>query len=292
MILGAMTPVLFTYDTKWEGAGACKIRVKDFCQLVKNNSKYTCYDYKVTLDIDTHDSIIIFNKYSLRVHGPDMLRKLRKQNNKLIADYIDHPVVDENAELFDLHLASSHVQYEYCKERGIPVHFVCHNVDDRIQKLKINDTLTPRLRYYGETANTFVPPDIDVEIVRIVTSTAEKREWIDSLVDPHIHYCIRRHRDIDGCKPSSKTYVAAHANTFVIAEEGCHDNDYYLSDYPFLVRKKGFATNLKKICEKAVEAAKSKNHDYKAAMDVMADVKEQSSDHVIGRQFDEALQML
>ena len=61
-----------------------------------------------------------------------------------------------------------------------------------------------------------------------------------------------------------------------------HDNDYYLSDYPFLVRK---GDKIQDVINKTITSVKTKNDDFYTAKDVMDKIKSQTTHDTISDQF-------
>lgn len=190
------------------------------------------------------NSILYLTKGFLKNTNDKELEEMKKNNNVLIADFVDDKINHHLINFIDILIASSitaFIEYKnkFPKKR---VFLLTHHVDPRVEKICAEKLLkSGKIAYFGEVANTILTNGIDdiVEVHSINTSGKDKKdEWISSINKYHYHYAVRRKRGIDGHKPFTKGFTAACADALLIIDKEVDDVKYYLGNhYPFYVDK-------------------------------------------------------
>lgn len=183
------------------------------------------------------DAVLVLNKNILLTLKPESIEQLKKRGNIVCADPLDGKYPEDVLASCDVLIAASKIQFaEY--SRRFPTHrvsYVGHHVDLRIREIATpNDRF--RIGYFGERLNTRFEDDLGdrVSFVRVETSKANETPWIDELSNYNAHYAIRATRPIDGFKPFTKGFVAAHCNCPILIETQDEEARQFLpADYPF-----------------------------------------------------------
>ena len=138
------------------------------------------------------------------------------------------------------------------------------------------------MKYIGMPGNTDLH-GMKIKVVPVGMNASDTR-WMSQVSDPCIHYIVRDKNATTKAqfKPFTKGILAAHTNSLVVAEEGLYDHDYYLSDYPFLIKS---GDSPREVVQRTIDSVKSRDSDFKKAREVMEYIKKETMPQVIVDQF-------
>jgi hypothetical protein len=234
---------------------------------------------------DFRDAVLVLNKNILLKLNPESIERLKKRGNIVCADPLDGKYPEDVLSSCDVLIAASKFQFaDY--SRRFPTHrvsYVGHHVDLRIGKIAPpNDRI--RIGYFGEPLNTRFEDDFRdrVSFVRVNTSNANKSPWIDELSSYNAHYAIRASRPIDGFKPFTKGFVAAHCNCPILVETQDEEARQFLpADYPFFTDASS-AIQVRETIERMEQSFGGA--EWRRALDAMRDVGAASARDRVARQ--------
>lgn len=132
-------------------------------------------------------------------------------------------------------IASSYHQYHaLVRATRCPVYSILHHVDFRIPREK-QTAQHPKIGYFGSLGNVFMTDEISERVDLIEATQPNNQEWVSSLPQYALHYCVRRKREKShSYKPSTKIYLAACVGAAVITTRDESDAEFILPpDYPF-----------------------------------------------------------
>jgi hypothetical protein len=180
---------------------------------------------------------VLLTKSALARLRPDDMARLRARGHRLIADPVDLPPDDDVLAAAHFLLASSLIQERVFRARfpDLPVHYLAHHVDLRLPAI-IPPTDRPRLAYFGKLENCLHADRISPLVSLIPAEFPADTGWMQQLGAYNAHYALRAATPVDGFKPFTKGFVAAHCGVPVIVRADDEEARLHLGeDYPFYV---------------------------------------------------------
>lgn len=241
--------VVFVYNEKFKRSGSTVMRGFQLYDLINkefNNNKLTgVSDISVAEERELSSikcSILFLTKGVLSSISIDTLSILKRNENIILADFVDAKINSSFVPFFDIIIAAS-ISAFIAYRNSYPnkkVSLLTHHVDPRVEKICSNEkSKKSKAGYFGELVNTLKNKSIEkyVDFYSIDTSgTVENDSWITNISDYEYHYLIRRERRIDGFKPFTKGFTSACAHAYPILSSNTHDAKYYLGlHYPFYI---------------------------------------------------------
>ena len=244
----------------------------------------------VTASLEHRDSILILNKNTLLHRSQEHIATLCQHGNVLMADPLDGKVDDSILAMCSVLLAASRTQFAAFQQRfpDKRIAYVGHHVDFRIGEITPpNDRL--RLAYFGELVNAAYAGSLGetVAFIHTDTSQANNAEWMKNIHHFNAHYALRAHREIDGYKPFTKGFLAAHCASPVLVD--MHDEEarrFLPESYPYFVDKSSMQNVIA-----ATERMRAgfAGPEWREALAVMRQVKDASSHATVAAQLHAAL---
>jgi hypothetical protein len=283
-------PVLFVDLMQNLRSGSSLLRTHQLWQLSKPGLDDAGTPSAVTASLEHRDSILILNKNTLLNQTQEQIATLRQHGNVLMADPLDGKVDESILNACSALLAASHTQFAAFQQRfpDKRVAYVGHHVDLRIGKI------TPpadklRLAYFGELVNAAFVGGLGeaVVFIRTDTSQAHNAEWIKSIHRFNAHYALRQPREIDGFKPFTKGFLAAHCASPVLADLRDEEAGRLLPEsYPYFADKSSMQSVIA-----ATERMRAGfgGPEWCEALAIMRQVKEASSRAAVAAQLHAAL---
>lgn len=238
-----------------------------------------------TSDANIKDSIVVIPKHL--TDNEELLRTLRRKNNVLLADLIDGIFDESLAARFDGLVCCSRKGYaHYASLPGMPaVFFVEHCADARLPQAAESPPLFSPY-YFGAPQNLFIYDSLRPLLTLIFTDTDNiaNLDWMQSLPLANFHYAVRPASVKPAFKPFMKGITAAHGNANILVHKDDGDAALCLGeDYPYLIHEEPGENVLRDIMAKARDDFGGKEWAY--GLSVMRELKENSSEAVIARQF-------
>jgi hypothetical protein len=118
---------------------------------------------------------------------------------------------------------------------AVPVHYLAHHVDLRLP------SVTPpadraRMAYFGKLENCLHADRMPSCVALIAAESTADTGWMRHLGAHNAHYALRAATPVDGFKPFTKGFVAAHCDSPVIVRADDEEARLHLGeDYPFFV---------------------------------------------------------
>jgi hypothetical protein len=230
-------------------------------------------------------SIVILTRSFLRDAQPDELVRLRKANNIVCVDNVDHEAKPELHDGVDVYIASSLAQYVHYSRKHADkhVHLITHHTDPLIDGIR-GQTSYCNIGYFGELVNARYVQELGglVNFVQTNNAKAPGKDWIGSLKFCNVHYAVRSKRRVYPLRPFTKGFTAAqcHSNLIVSPRES-DAVDYLTSDYPYLLQSESLAS-VTGMIHYAIESFGGP--DWQRGLDIMASVRERCSQQQIVRE--------
>jgi len=217
------------------------------------------------------ETVILTKSALCRIDRRDMAR-LRGRGHRLIADPVDLPPRDGVLAAAHILLASSLTQELAYRAwfTGLPVHYLAHHVDLRLP------AVTPpadraRLAYFGKLENCLHADRIQPLVSLIPAEFPADTGWMRHLASHNAHYALRAANPVDGFKPFTKGFVAAHCGAPVIVRADDEEARLHLGpDYPFYIQTLAPDSVLGKLAE---IAAGFGTPDWQAALATMQHIR-------------------
>jgi hypothetical protein len=280
--------IVFLYNPKFATSGSTVMRGEQLANLVR---PHTLDNRSVfyTSDDNVYGKILFLTKGYLQSSTPELLEKLKKQDNIIIADFVDAVPEKEIVEFIDVLVAASLSAYiNYSKNwPQKQIHYITHHVDPRISKPKHDGfNKRPRLGYFGEIVNTIKSDKIAelVDFYLVDTSNDNSATWLNPISEYNCHYGVRQTRKIDGYKPFTKGFIAAHCEANIIVQESATDVKYYLGvDYPYLLPDDPDERDILYMLQRVL--AEYGGSEWNYGLEIMREVRERSSHERVIRDF-------
>ena len=284
--------IVFVYAAHAKHVASTKMRVFQLHELACSNCSETC-EFQLAEENDImsiRNSSLVLSKGVLKRVNPSALATLKRNNNLILADYVDDHFRLNLNPFIDIYIAASirqllHIRKIY-PEKGC--HLITHHADPRLSKCHANaDDL--RIGYFGELVNTKHTEELGHAIKFVSVDTKSSgNEWLNAIGDYNMHYAIRHSRNIDGFKPFLKGFTAAKtcANIITTIDEG--DARFYLgSDYPYFAKSRSLSDVSAAIehAEQTVGAV-----EWYEALEVMRSIRDRCSPRQIGMEIDQLVQ--
>lgn len=277
--------LVFLYHNKYKDTGSTIMRSFQLSEIVKSDNKVAdlvneifCSD-----NLEHNNSLLFLNKGLLKLISLDELQRLKSNGNILLFDFVDDPVRKEIIHFADILISSSISSYlDNCRRYpDYKTWLITHHVDPRLPA-NLDSFDSFKAGYFGELVNTInIPEIVDFHLV----STAKKNDaWLDEIGCYNFHYALRRKRGIDGFKPFTKGFIAAHLGANMMIQRSESEAIYYLShDYPYIYDG---ALEESQILGKLKEIKSDfGSSQWNFALDIMSDVKYRSSNEFICIEF-------
>ncbi|NEN87494.1 MAG: tetratricopeptide repeat protein [Okeania sp. SIO3H1] len=286
--------VVFLYNPKFASSGSTVMRGEQLSSLVRPHLENQMVFY--TSDDDVREQILFLTKGYLASSTPEQLEQLKKRNNIIIADFVDAVPDEAIVETVDVLVAASLSAYvDYCNRwPQKKVHYITHHADPRIVNNR-PDCLNkrPHIGYFGEIANTIKSDKIQefVDFYLVDTSSQNSTSWINHISEYNCHYAVRKTRKIDGNKPFTKGFIAAHCESNIIVQESATDVKYYLgADYPYLLPDNPDEADILDMLQHIHTQYGGREWNY--GLEIMREVRDRSSHERVIRDFKELLSSL
>jgi hypothetical protein len=250
----------FVFATELRNLGSTVMRGAELSEIARS----FLTEFSVHLrssDADLSNSILFLTKGVLKTSSVEQFEQWRRRGNVLLVDLVDEDCPEALVELADVVVAAS---VTALREQSIRyphkrVELINHHVSPRIVNHPgLADpfrSASPRIAYFGETGNTFMPRGVKkrVDVIPIDTGRAEYA-WVDRLMDYNIHYAVRRRRRGDLHKPFLKGFVAAYAGANIIIQSSdCEAVHWLGEDYPYLIdgeaSRRGVLAMIDQVCD-------------------------------------------
>jgi hypothetical protein len=287
--------VVFLYNPDFASSGTTVMRGKQLYSLVKSQASDN-RSVTYTSDDNLRGKILFLTKNYLQCSTPESLEKLKKQENILIADFVDAVPRKDILEIVDVMVAASLSAYaDYSKRYPKKqIHYIAHHADPRISGLRHDDfNKMLRVGYFGEIVNTVKSDKIEevVDFYLADTSSQNNTSWLDRVSEYNCHYAVRRTREIDGYKPFTKGFVAAKCNANIIIQKSATDVKYYLGvDYPYLLPDNPDEADILYMFQMVLADYGGKEWNY--GLEIMREVRERSSLERVISDFNNLLSLL
>ena len=240
--------LVFLYKQDQEKAGSTVMRGFQLYELIQEEQIRTPFKKISNIKIlneksKIKNSIVYLTKGYLMNVGLKTLKKLKKNNNILLSDFVDGKVNKDKIIYIDIMVAASisaFIDYKL-KYNDKKTALLTHHVDPRIETIcekenNQNEKLN-KSAYFGELVNTIRNENIEkyVNFYQVDTSGKDmSMSWMYEIPKYKYHYAMRRERGIDGLKPFTKGFTAACAQAIILTEKSVTDVKYYLGEhYPF-----------------------------------------------------------
>jgi hypothetical protein len=202
-------------------SGSSLLRTHQLWQLSKPGLDDAATPSAVTVSLDHRDSILVLNKNTLLHCTQEQIATLRQHGNVVMADPVDGKVDESILVACSVLLAASRAQFAAFQQRfpDKRIAYVGHHVD-----LRIGEITPPadrlRFAYFGELVNAARAGSLGDAVTFILTDTSQAHdsEWMKNLRHYNAHYALRAHQGIDGFKPFTKGFLAAHCASPVLAD--------------------------------------------------------------------------
>lgn len=248
----------------------------------------------IALDLEISDALVLLNKNVILGTTPDLIERLKRRRNIVVADPLDGDVPEEALRAVDALISSSHVQSDYF---GLtfpekPRFYVGHHVDIRIGPIEPRPSETLSIGYFGELYNALYSEELRSRIDFHRTNTVDSSDvsWMAQLRNYNAHYGMRLRQRYDGYKPFTKGFVAAHCGCPIIVSADDREAMLHLTnDYPFAVRDSSLTAVLAVMADMS---AGFMGPRWRAALEIMNHVKAKSSHEAIANQLLRAIESL
>jgi hypothetical protein len=289
--LGFLRPtknVIFVYDDELRYAGSTVMRGEQLSKIAKLALGGSTNVYYLSSKNEFKRSTLFLTKWALKKISHESLARLKKKGNKLIFDPVDSAIDTEQVRYADVIVAASRTAFEdYQKEFPLKrIALVDHHVDPRLKQLDWSNRPTKfSAGYFGETVNTIASGNINkmVDFFQVDTSK-QTNDWLEHLPDYSMHYAIRQIRKNDNHKPFLKGFTAAFCGANILIQDTQKEALLWLGkDYPYLLHGEVDEKTIIGALERAKEGYGSDK--WTRGLDVMRDIKEQTTDSIIGKQF-------
>ena len=219
--------------------GSRFLRARQLCRITQKRLDGLGVQVRTSSEPDeVSGAVVILNKSFLAVASAEQLSSLRARGNAVLADFIDHPVNPDLAQMVDGFLASSYTQERFLQAAFAkqPTFRVLHHADLRIEADCARGAQS-RIGYFGQAYNGLHIEQLAADGLcdNVHAGRVEAAEWMARLPDYAIHYTVRAPQPFDGFKPFTKGAVAARCGALVLAQR---DEESLLNlgaDYPFLL---------------------------------------------------------
>ena len=286
--------LIFLYNSQFSNSGSTVMRGQQLSDLVRShiNDRNVVY----TNNDNVSGQILFLTKGYLHSSTPESLERLKKEGNFLIADFVDTLPNDEIVEFIDIIIAASISAFVDYSNRWPhkQIHYITHHVDPRISPPKVQEnSQQPKIGYFGEFANTIRTDKIKelVDFYLVDTSSSNSTNWLNYISQYNCHYAVRRTRKIDGYKPLTKGFIAAHCDANIIIQESVTDVKYYLGhDYPYLLPNNPEEKDILHILERIRSEYGGSEWNY--GLEIMREVRERSSFEQVIKDFKDLLKLL
>lgn len=237
-------------------------------------------------------AIVFFLKNVAAALSPVTIEGIKRRSRGLCIDHLDGR--PSSLDLADIHVSASYKGMELLRKQladvpdlpaGIEVAHLCHHADPRLH-LPAHQAPEFSARYFGNIANTVLPPECGVEAPSFDGSDGSFGTMTDAMMATPLHYGVRdTHRQI--AKPFTKGFNAAACGANILVNRNLDDALIYLGeDYPYLVddtSKAAIETGLQKAREEFG------GPEWQRGLEIMRDVRERSSPKNIARQLEAIL---
>ena len=253
------------------------------------------YAISATNKAGIKNSIIILHKDVM--NNKRLLRKMKRNNNILVADMIDAMPSVDSLSYYSGVICCSHGALEYWERNfpKVPAYFIQHGVDPRI------GTITPSPEhfspyYFGAPENLllfeFLKPSLN--IVYTDYSGVINHDWHRRLSEANFHYAVRPPVPEDSkykYKPFTKGFTAAVCNSNILVHASDGDALHYLGeDYPYLIKEDLCEEVVRRYMRQAKDDFGTERWHY--GLQKMAQLRELCNERVIVKQFGNMLQQV
>jgi hypothetical protein len=283
-------PVLFVDLMQDLRSGSSLLRSHQLWQLSKPCLDDAGTPSAVTASLEHRDSILVLNKNTLLHCLQEKLAALRQHGNVLMADPLDGKVDAGILAACSVLLGASRVQFAAFQQRfpDKRIAYVGQHVDLRIGEIT-PPTDSFRLAYFGELVNAAFAGSLGeaVAFIHTDTSRAHDSAWMTRLHHFNAHYALRAHREIDGYKPFTKGFIAAHCASPVLVDMGDEEARCFLpAGYPYFADTSSMQSVIAAIERMRAGFA---GPEWREALSVMRQVKEASCRATVAAQLHAAL---
>jgi len=241
--------ICFIYNPERVHEGTTILRCFQLFEIVKAAPELGKRRAFLTDSIDHRDSILFLTKNTILGISRDQFRRLKSQNNIILADYVDGEIDETLLDMLDVLIASSYTQYHLYRHLfpTKQVEYLTHCVDTRLEAFEKPKVDTLRIVYNGQIENAVFDDEIlkhvDFKFYRpgIKQVGWSNDSWIENLVGYSCHYCVRQRDNFSGksrliTKPLTKVFTAAHCHANAIIQRYEDDVIEYMGyDYPYLL---------------------------------------------------------
>lgn len=292
--LGRNRQIHFVYLPQKQFSGSSVMRVN---QLAKIAKQYTD-ERSVLISPLRHDfkrSTLFLSKWAIEGLSERRLEELKNKKNKLVFDPVDAFLPAEKAHFADVIVAASRsALLDYSKMfNNKHIALVDHHVDPRIRRVDWSNRPNGlQIGYFGELVNAYHTQRIEklVDFIQVDTNR-QSNGWLDKLPSYNMHYAVRQIEQIDHYKPFLKGFTAAHCNSNIMIQSSQREAVLWLGqDYPYLLKGKVTEAKVLKMLNRIKDSYETPEWDY--ALEIMAAVKEKTSEPAIGAQLANLLNTL
>jgi hypothetical protein len=241
--------ICFIYNPERMHEGTTILRCLQLHEIVKSAPELGKRRAILTDSIDQRDSILFLTKNTILGISREQFRRLRSQNNIILADYVDGEIDETMLDMFDVLVASSYTQYHLYRHLfpKQQVEYLTHCVDTRLEAFEKPKVDTLRIVYNGQIENTVFDDEmlkhVDFKFYKPTVDQVgwSNDAWIEHLAGYSCHYCVRRRGYLAGksrlvTKPLTKVFTAAHCHANAIIQRYEDDVIEYMGyDYPYLL---------------------------------------------------------
>ena len=195
-------------------------------------------------------AVVVGLKGTLDALSDEPREELRAASLALGIDHVDSFAGGSVFQMADLHIAASEAAHRFMRKKceriarrdgfDMPrIELVDHHADMRVTASPQPPASAPfRIAYIGNLDNTFIPAEIESDVMTFSDMSQKGFETILSEIPAaHMHYCVRSKNNPRRHKPFTKGFVAAQADRNLIVSPAVPDAIRFLgNDYPFMAK--------------------------------------------------------
>lgn len=184
------------------------------------------------------NAIVVLSKGVVHKVLSETLDRLRANDNRILADYVDNPRPPRFGVGIDIHVLSVRRSFrQFRKSSTEEVAYLRHHADPRLAGLSQHSPDAFRAVYFGHPKNRLRIAGVDEALTCLDVTGADGMEaQLGRLGGHNFHYNLRPDDAGQACKPFTKGFTAAMCHSNILVHRSTDGAEEYLgADYPYLV---------------------------------------------------------